>query len=104
MPSRADKSEATRLACAHSGSLAPIKVTEFLFRGLQAVALRFGEFAASAVDIEIEHGHRGSEWLALAAFAAVCRPLQRKGDTARRVPGEDACLQIQRIAGLRDVF
>jgi hypothetical protein len=50
--------------------------------------------SAGPVDVEGQHRHRGTEWVGLAAPAALRRALERTGNLMGIVQGEDAGLEI----------
>src|SRR5258707_13128963 len=65
---------------------------------LQAVALRFRQGLAGAVDIERQHRERRAIGARLAARTAFRRALERSRDFLRAGQLEDALLQIERVA------
>src|SRR5690606_3049691 len=57
------------------------------------------QIAAGAVDVEVQHGHGGLQRRAFAPGAGFRRSLQRLRDPGRIVPGEDARLEVESVAG-----
>src|SRR5215469_12995508 len=85
-----------------------------LFLRIQLAQLPFGplqnpqplarKVLSRAIDIEVEHRHRGLEGPSLALRAAFGRALQRRGDPGRAGLGKDSRIEIERMAVLCDIL
>jgi inorganic triphosphatase YgiF len=82
-------------------ALAAKELAQLLLRGVQGPAPLGRESFAAAVDLEVEHGHRGLEGGRFAPVARLRRALEREGDGACAALPEYPCLQIQRITAAR---
>src|SRR5439155_18489799 len=76
--------------------------SQFGLRLLQYAPLARAQIVPGPVDVERQHRHRRAVWLALEAMAVLRRALERTRDSLRVVPREDAALEIERVALLRD--
>jgi hypothetical protein len=79
-----------------------VKLAQLVLRRLQHLALRLRQAAAGTIDVKVEHRHRRAERRALAAVAALSGALERARYGARAALGEDAALEIERIARPHD--
>jgi len=69
-------------------------------RGLGLIelgALIDRELVAGAVDVEVEHGHRGAIRIVAVPRGILGRFLERRGDLLGRTAGEQAGLEIERV-------
>jgi hypothetical protein len=81
----------------------PMKnLAQFIFRLAQNIFLPGREPGTGAIDVEIEHGHRGLERLSFSTMAALGGTFQRKGNTMRVSPLENAVFEIQGVAAPAD--
>ena len=64
----------------------------------------FGKLPARSVDVEVEHGHGGPKSGALASITGFGRALEREGNPFWIIPGEDARLEIEGVAGFGDLL
>jgi len=70
-----------------------------LFFGLLKYPFLFcRQIFSGAVNIEIEHGHGGAEWIGLAPEAIICRTFKRLCDLAGIRKREHSLFKVKRVA------
>jgi hypothetical protein len=84
----------------HLGS--PKDVPQFVLGALQNLFLSLREILPGAIDVKIQHRHRGLIRRALASFASLGRTFQRQCNTTRIFPFKNVRLEIERVAALCD--
>src|SRR5580700_10236941 len=92
---------------ARSASSAPRAAedhAELLLGGVEHPATLGAEPVPGAVHVKSEHRHGRAERVGLPAATALGGALQRHCNLARAPPGEDARLEVERIAGLGHVL
>src|SRR5439155_1220169 len=82
----------------------PVQIAQLVLGSFQARPALPRQGFAGAVDVEREHGHGGTIRIALAPVAALGRPLERAGNAARVILGEDPLLEVKGVAGLGDAL
>ena len=80
------------------------RLPKFILGALEHAPARGAHPPAAAVDVEIQHGHRGLIRGSLSTLAAEGGALERGGHRPRARELEDIGFQIERIARLRDVL
>src|SRR5262249_21730711 len=81
---------------------APAKRAQLVLGALEPAAPVLRQLLPGAVDVEDQHRHRRAERLRLAALAPLRRTAQGAGDRSRIGPGEDARVEVDRVALARD--
>ncbi|CAG9220880.1 hypothetical protein BCAR13_420158 [Paraburkholderia caribensis] len=79
------------------------RFAQLAFGLLQRALARFGQVAACAVDIEVQHRHRGLIRRAFAPFAMRRRAFQRLRDFIGSPGFEDVLFDVHRVAGFHHV-
>lgn len=81
-----------------------VKFTQLFLGSLEDLPLLFGKLPARSVDVEVEHGHGGPKSGALASITVFGGALEREGNPFGIIPGEDAWLEIEGVAGFGDLL
>src|SRR3954469_7892863 len=101
LPSRPLRRARSRVRFSGVG-LPSVKLAQLILRRFQHLALRLRQAAAGTIDVKVEHRHCRAERRALAPVAALGGALERARYGARAALGEDAALEIERIARTHD--
>jgi hypothetical protein len=72
------------------------------FSAFENTLLSLRQIFAGAINVKVQHRHRGLIWRSFASFAPLGRTFQRQCNTMRVVPFEDVRLEIERVAALCD--
>src|ERR1700692_1403262 len=84
-----------------SASRAPERLAQFVLGALQRALACGRQVLAGAIEIEDQHRQRRAVRIRFAAFAALGRALERSGDALWVLPGEDALIEVERVARAR---
>src|SRR5579885_140241 len=78
-------------------------VPERILRGFEFFLRSAGKIFACAIDVEIQHRHRGAIGARFAAAATFGGALERARDRLRTSQLENVLLQVEGAAALRDL-
>ena len=81
----------------------PVKPAKLVFGFVEDLSLGRRELLAGPVDVEVEHGHCRSKRRCLPSLAFISRLLKGECYFPWVIPGENACFEIEGIAGFRDL-
>src|SRR6185369_16167078 len=100
-PTGSTRSSAWRCGSRANASATPEGLAQLALGALQHLKTRPGQVAAGAIDVEGQHRRGRAIGLAFAATAPLGGAFEREGNGPRAALGEDAGLQIERVAAAR---